>query len=65
MRKHVASEIRDHALAERGDQIIPAGGGQRDDDHQGADGEKIDVDRAAALLREAEIDHRTQRERHR
>ena len=64
MREHVASQIGDHPLAERGHQIVADGGGERDDNHQGAHGEKIDVDRAAALFREAEIDHRTQREWH-
>ena len=65
MREHIAAEIGDHPLAQRCHEIIPRGRGQGDDDHQGSHGEKIDIDRAAALFREAEIDHRTQRERHR
>ena len=65
MREHIASQISDHALAERGHQIVAGRGRERDDDDKGPHGHEIDVDRPAAIFRKAEVDHRAQSERHR
>jgi len=58
MGEHVAAQIRDHPLAQRGHEIVARRRRQSDD-------EEINVDCAAAVFREAEIDHPAQREGHR
>ena len=64
MRKDVAAQIGDDALAERGDEEVARGAGEgehgRDPDHD----QKIAVDQREPARGEAEIDHPPYRDRH-
>ena len=64
MGEDVAPQVGDHPLAERRDEIVAGGGGERDDQHQRPDREEIGVDRPPARPREAEVDHPPEREGH-
>ena len=65
MAEHFAAQVGHDALAERGHKVVARGACQReqasDRDHHG----EIAVDEVEALVREAEIDHAADRERHR
>ena len=65
MAEHVAAQIGDDALAERGHEVVARGARQREHRHDRDHDGEIAVDQARALAREAEIDHAADRDRHR
>ena len=65
MGEHVAAEVGDHPFAERRHEIVAGRRRERDDEHHRPHRQEIDVDRPAAVLGEAEVDHRPEGEGHR
>ncbi len=64
MREHVAAQIGDDALAERGDEVVAQRARGREHRHHRDHHGEIAVDQRCRLLGEAEIDHAAHGDRH-
>ena len=64
MGEEVRAQVRDDPLAERHDEIVARPGSDREHGDDAEHAEEIDADEAGVRIREAEVDHPPDRERH-
>ena len=64
MREEVGAKIGDDPLAERDDQVVAAGAGEREDAGEHDQRHKAAVDEGGVAAGEADVDHRADRKRH-
>ena len=64
MGEEIGAQVGDHPLAERHHQVVARAGGQREHRDDADHGEKISADEAGVGVREAEVDHPPDRDRH-
>ena len=64
MGEEIGAKVGDHPLAERHHQIVSRAGRQREHGDDADHGQKISSDEAGVGVREAEVDHAPNRDRH-
>ena len=64
MGEEIGAKVGDHPLAERHHQIVSRSGGEREDRDDADHRQEISADEAGVGVREPEVDHAANRDRH-